>query len=167
MPDASGKMQFTGNRPSPMLYLGVGMVALLKDLLDFVGLGSLPAIGTIVTACFSFLIWMLLTLFDHSGGKGNRKQTQGLVLFFFSLVEGLGFGLNFLPVETLSVIVLYMMSKKAWKKEMKLQEGQMSKQQGQALAREIALERQRQRLREEEVLQQRQLQESRGPQKKV
>src|SRR3972149_2986775 len=43
------KMKFTGEKPSAMLYLGVAMVALLKDLVDFVGVGSLPGVGTVVT----------------------------------------------------------------------------------------------------------------------
>jgi len=115
----AGKAQFTGEKPSAMLYLGLSMIALLKDLLDFVGIGSLPAIGTVVTACFAVLIWMLMTLFDHSGGKHNNKMARGLVLLMFSLVEAVGFGLNFLPLETLTVTILYMMARSAWKKEQK------------------------------------------------
>lgn len=115
----AGKAEFTGEKPSAMLYMGLSSIALLKDLLDFVGVGSLPAIGTVVTACFAFLIWMLMTLFDRSGGKQNNKMARGLVLLFFSLVEAVGFGLNFLPLETLTVIVLYMMARGAWKKEQK------------------------------------------------
>jgi hypothetical protein len=115
----AGKAQFTGEKPSAMLYLGLGAIAFLKDLLDFVGIGSLPAIGTVVTACFAFLIWILMTLFDRSGGKQSNKMARGLVLMFFSLVEAVGFGLNFLPLETLTVSILYMMARSAWKKEQK------------------------------------------------
>lgn len=109
--------QFTGEKPSVRLYLGLACIALLKDLLDFVGVGSLPGLGTVVTACFAFLIWMLMTLFDRSGGKQNNKMARGLVLMFFSLVEAIGFGLNFLPLQTLTVVVLYIMARSAWKKE--------------------------------------------------
>lgn len=109
----------SGVKPSKMLYLGLGCIALLKDLLDLVGLGSLPGIGTIVTICFSFFIWMLMTLFDRSGGKSNNKMVRGLVLVGFSLVEAIGFGLNFLPIETVTVIALYIMAHRAWKREEK------------------------------------------------
>lgn len=93
------------------------MVALLKDLLDFVGVGSLPAIGTVVTICFTFLIWMLLSLFDRSSQytRSNMHLTRGLVVIGFGLVEAIGFGLNFLPIETAMVIVLYQMAKRAWR----------------------------------------------------
>ena len=110
-------LPFTGKKPSVLLYGGVGMIALLKDLLDLVGIGSLPGIGTIVTACFSFLMWMLLTLFDRSGGKHNKKMIQGAVILFFGLVEAVGFGLNFLPIQTLTVVILYHLARKNWKKE--------------------------------------------------
>lgn len=110
--------KFAGEKPSAFLYLGVGMVALLKDLLDLVGVGSLPGIGFVVTFCFTFLIWMLLTLFDQSsqGTKSNIQMTRGLVLLSFGLVEALGFGLNFLPIETTMVIVLYHLARKAYRR---------------------------------------------------
>jgi hypothetical protein len=111
--------KFTGVKPSLLLYLGLFFIAFLKDLLDFVGLGSLPGLGTVVTICFSFLIWMLMTLFDRSGGKSNKKMARGLVLIFFSLVEALFFGLNFLPIQSVTVVVLYIMARSAAKKEEK------------------------------------------------
>jgi len=119
--------QFTGVRPSFLLYLGVMMIALLKDILDLAGIGSLPGIGTIVTLCFTFFIWMLLTLFDHSGGKSSKKAARGLVLVSIGLVEGIGFGLNFLPIETITVVLLYIMAKRAATKEEKrlAQEGRV------------------------------------------
>lgn len=110
--------KFTGEKPSVLLYLGVAMIALLKDLLDFAGIGSLPGIGFVVTACFTFLIWMLLTLFDRSsqGAKSNIQLTRGLVTIGFGLVEMVAFGLNFLPIETVMVIVLYQLARKAYKR---------------------------------------------------
>lgn len=103
-------------KPSAMLYLGLAMIALLKDLLDLALVGSLPGLGTVVTALFGFVMWMLMTLFDRSGGKSNNKIARSLVLLFASLVEALGFGLNFLPIQTLIVAVLYMMARSAWKR---------------------------------------------------
>ena len=111
--------KFSGEKPSLVLYFGVGMLALLKDLLDFVGIGSLPGIGTVVTLCVTFLIWMLLTLFDRSGAKSNKQLARGIVMILVGLIEGIGFGLNFLPIETFMVVVLYVMAKNAWRKEEK------------------------------------------------
>ncbi|HLC95414.1 MAG TPA: hypothetical protein VJH89_02910 [Patescibacteria group bacterium] len=117
----SSRMQFTGERPSKMLYLGVAMIALFKDLLDFAGIGSLPAIGTVVTICLTFLIWILLAVFDQSSAntKSNMKTTRGLVVILFGLVEAIGFGLNFLPIETAMVIVLYWLANRAYKQAQK------------------------------------------------
>ncbi len=127
------RTKFTGEKPSLFLYGGVGMIALLKDLLDLVGIGSLPAIGTIVTICFTFLIWILLSVFDRSsrGTRSNMQVTRGLVVIFFGMVEALGFGLNFLPIETAMVFVLYISARKAWKeaKEEAEKEGISSKSQ--------------------------------------
>lgn len=94
------------------------MIALLKDLLDLVGIGSLPGIGTVVTICFGFLIWILLTVFDRSSQHTgmNIRLIRGLVTIFFTLIEAVGFGLNFLPIMTLTVIVLYQLAKRAYKK---------------------------------------------------
>lgn len=111
--------KFTGEKPSFLLYGGVGLIAILKDLLDLIGIGSLPGIGWVVTFCFTFLIWMLLTLFDRSGGKSNIKLIRGLVTIVFGLIEAVGFGLNFFPIETAMVVVLYILAKRAWKKAKK------------------------------------------------
>lgn len=113
------KPKFTGEKPSAMLYLGVAIIALFKDLLDLVLIGSLPGIGTAVTVCFTFLIWILLTVFDHSGAKDNRQMVRGQIAIFFGLVEAVGFGLNFLPIETVMVITLYAMAHREWKKAKK------------------------------------------------
>ncbi|MBI2439464.1 MAG: hypothetical protein HYV45_02600 [Candidatus Moranbacteria bacterium] len=109
--------QFTGKKPSIVLYTGVGCIALLKDLLDLVGIGSFPGIGTVVTLCFTFLIWMLLTLFDSSSKqtRSNMQLMRGLVVIGFGLIEAIGFGLNFMPIETAMVVLLYHLARKAWR----------------------------------------------------
>ncbi len=94
------------------------MIALLKDLLDFAGIGSLPGIGTVVTICFTFLIWILLAMFDRSSQhtRMNMFLVRGLVIIGFGLIEAVGFGLNFLPIMTAMVIVLYFLARRAYKK---------------------------------------------------
>lgn len=116
------------------------MIALLKDLLDFAGVGSLPGIGTVVTLCFTFLIWILLALFDRSSRhtRKNMALVRGLIVIAFGLIEGIGFGLNFLPLETLMVIVLYQLARHAWKEEQIRAEGEqrLSAEQARAERRE-------------------------------
>lgn len=124
------KTKFTGEKPSMILYLGISMIALFKDLLDLVGIGSLPAIGTVITFCLTFLIWMLFLVFDKSGGgnKANRAMVRGLILIFIGMVEGLFFGLNLLPIETATIIVLYFMARHAYKKAKKEHDDQVAQE---------------------------------------
>jgi hypothetical protein len=79
------------------------IVAVLKDLLDYVGIGSLPAIGTVVTLCASILIGFIILL---AGGGGKKQMAKYLILIAGTLIEML-FGLNFIPGETGMVIAIY------------------------------------------------------------
>jgi len=91
-------------------YLFVGMavaIAVLKDILDYVGLGSLPLIGTAVTIMATIFIAAAMYL---AGAKGQRKNKQ----FFkkaMAYIGGTGaefiFGLDFLPIETFMALYLY------------------------------------------------------------
>lgn len=88
-------------------------VALQKDLLDLAMIGSLPGIGSIVTICFSLLIFLLIHL-SRSEGRlmGSRFIVRmGLTMIFGSIVEGFAFGLNFLPIETMVVLIIYIMDR--------------------------------------------------------
>lgn len=105
----------TGEKPSLLLFAGITLAGLLKDTLDFIGIGSLPGIGLVVTACFSFFSFVLLLLFDRSGGRGNKRMAQGMVVTMGTLVEGIGFVVNFLPLQTLTAVFLYLISYKSWK----------------------------------------------------
>lgn len=94
-------------------YSPVFMLALLKDLLDLTGIGSLPVIGTIVTFCISLLIFLLFFLI-----KANTKlldtrffMRMGVTLLLGSAVEGFAFGLNFLPIETITMFIIFFMDR--------------------------------------------------------
>ncbi|MFZ1719944.1 MAG: hypothetical protein WAU28_01160 [Candidatus Moraniibacteriota bacterium] len=89
---------------APML-----MAAGFKDLLDLTGIGSLPGIGTVVTICASILIFFLALL--RGSFRGRMKYRKGIMLLVGTLVEAIGFGLNFLPIETLTVLAMYMIDK--------------------------------------------------------
>lgn len=115
------QQQGTGAKPSLILYLIVGMFAVLKDLLDFIGL--IPAIGTVISFVFgplmTLLIAGLLTL-DRSGSGSNFGAAKGFmrrlgVLLAAMMVDVLPI-INFLPITTLAVILLYWMAKREAKK---------------------------------------------------
>lgn len=88
---------------SLFLYLPAMAVAMFKDLLDFVFIGSLPVIGTVITAGLSFLIFALLFL----TGSKNQTSRRVIVLGLTTIVEGIFFGINFFPLETAAVFVIY------------------------------------------------------------
>jgi hypothetical protein len=84
-----------------------------KDLLDLAFIGSLPAVGTVVTFCVSIAIGFVL-LFDgisSSQRRVARRMTRKfLVLIGGTIIEVILFGLNFLPFEMITVGVIYWMS---------------------------------------------------------
>lgn len=87
-------------------------IALCKDLLDFVGVGSFPLIGWLVTAMASFLIFVVLFTTDSSSMASSRRMIQRIIVLAGSIVvEGLFFGLNFLPLETGAVFLLAFLDK--------------------------------------------------------
>lgn len=97
---------------SDIPYFFAIMAATLKDGLDLVLIGSLPAIGTIVTACASLFIGMMMFLGNIMQGEHDRTVFQSvllkqfLVLIFISIVEFV-FGIDFLPAETIGTIFIY------------------------------------------------------------
>ncbi len=92
------------------IYLAAIIVGIMKDLLDFVGIGSLPAIGTVITICASIFIGLMMLL---AGGGEKRKLVKGIFKRYFVLIGGTFaeflFGLNFFPIESAMIIVIYIM----------------------------------------------------------
>jgi len=115
------KIQDTFNAVSLMKYFdpfmdwlfGIALCfALFKDISDFVGLGSLPVIGTLVTFGVSFIIGMIMFITGSGGKRGNAKRViKSLAKRYGTLVAGTGvemfFGLNFFPIETAMVVVVF------------------------------------------------------------
>lgn len=86
----------------------------LKDILDLVGIGSLPAIGTALSICVSIFIFMMMLL---AGASSKSRMTKGfvqraLVLGGGTTVEAFMFGLNFVPVQTLTALGVYLITLK-------------------------------------------------------
>lgn len=105
--------KFSGEKPSTILYGIVMVIALLKDMLDMLGVtGFLIPVVMIFTFCFSALIYLLLMAFDRSGGSNNRKA---IVLLVTTVIEMVPL-LDFLPIETAAIFILYQLAKREWKK---------------------------------------------------
>jgi len=87
-------------------------LALFKDISDFVGLGSLPVIGTLITGGVSFIIGGIMFLTGSTGKVANAKRiAKSLIKKWGTLIAGTAiemlFGLNFFPIETLVVAVVF------------------------------------------------------------
>ncbi len=101
------------SKPGLIGYAPIFTVALFKDLLDLIGVGSLPGIGTVITFAFGLLIFLLLMLV-----RANKKLLDsrfllrmGVILIFGTAAEGFLFGLNFLPIETITIFIIYLMDR--------------------------------------------------------
>ena len=104
-------------------------LALLKDLLDLVLIGSLPGIGSIITFIFSlaivFLILLAGLLSVVTRGVEIKSMTRiwGVIKRLLVLTGGTGveelFGLNLLPWETGTVILIMWMHGREYKKAKK------------------------------------------------
>jgi hypothetical protein len=94
-----------------LAYIPAFGAAIFKDLLDPTGIGSLPAIGTVITINVSIFIFLMMLL---AGANGKNKIAKGMVKRSLVLIGGTGaemlFGLNFVPIETGAVVVIYIMA---------------------------------------------------------
>jgi hypothetical protein len=87
------------------------MAAMLKDISDYVAIGSLPLIGTALTlmASITIIVGMLV-----SGSYKSRKKNKALkgsikkwmILGGGTLME-IVFGINFLPMETITALLTF------------------------------------------------------------
>lgn len=94
-----------------MPYIIAFGAAILKDALDLAFIGSLPGIGTVLTICASILIFFMMLL---SGSGKKKKMAQGMIKKGLALLGGtifemIGFGLNFFPMQTATVLLVYLM----------------------------------------------------------
>ncbi len=93
------------------LYILALFFAIAKDFVDVVGIGSLPALGTVVSICCSIMIFLLILLAEGSSKRRYVKKTVNkyIVLIGGTLVEAFFFGLNLFPIEAITLIVVYIM----------------------------------------------------------
>ncbi len=123
-----GEAEIRKHHTSLLLYAPAFMVAGFKDMMDLVGIGSLPGIGTIVTLCCSILIFLLLfiTRTNKSLIQSRFLIRAGLILIFATLVEGLALGLNFLPIEIMTIYAIYWLDKHEGSKAAQAIQGTLS-----------------------------------------
>lgn len=110
------------------------MMALLKDILDPTAIGSAPPVGTILTLMVAITLGFAM-LICGTPIKSVRKNKMGAKEIALKVTRKWGtlaagtifetlFGLNFLPVETLTAFIIYIFILKerketyeAWQKE--------------------------------------------------
>ncbi|MCW1888486.1 MAG: hypothetical protein KIH67_002935 [Candidatus Moranbacteria bacterium] len=99
-------------KPTLFRYSPAIIVATLKDLLDLVGF-SLPVLSFVIAAIFGFLIFVLLLLAKtNSSLVEMRFVIRRAVIFICGfIIEAFLFGINFLPVEVLTVLLIYWVDK--------------------------------------------------------
>lgn len=118
-------------------------VALFSDLLDLAIITVIPGLSFIFTFISTSLLLIILTI---AGGASKRKQGRRIaarigILAVTGLIEGIAFGLNFLPFETFAVIAIYTIEIKERRKAMARQRRRMQARQKRANQEELALSR--------------------------
>ena len=103
-------------------YLPAGAVATLKDLSDWVLIGSIPVIGTLISLFCSVLIFILsLTAKKNSGLEDMGFIIRRLLIVAVGfLIEGFVFGVNFFPFEIATVFIIYLMDKHLSRKQIEI-----------------------------------------------
>lgn len=120
-------------RISDWMYWAALTAAIFKDTIDLITalIAGVPVIGaplailgTIITICVSIFIAMMMLLGSFSTGYGRIQQKiirSYLVLLFGTAAEML-IGVGFLPIETITVIIIYAMALLARKQAKKAKE---------------------------------------------
>jgi hypothetical protein len=95
-----------------IFFIGAIMMAVLKDISDFPGMGSIPVIGTVLTLMASItIIAGMLVSGSYKSGRKNKSNVKRAIKRWGTLAGGtlteLLFGVNFLPVETLTALITF------------------------------------------------------------
>jgi len=91
------------------------ILAILKDISDIFLIGSIWGLGTVISLCCSIMgglyIWLIGAGNARRKAKGifNGTMKRFLVLFGGTTIEIFGMGINFLPVQTITFILMYLM----------------------------------------------------------
>ncbi len=88
------------------------LAAVLKDILDLLEVTGIWYIIVIVlTFCVSIFIALMMLLGNsvNGVGKGQRKMIKSWLVLLAGTSAELIFGIDLLPIETLTVIIIYLM----------------------------------------------------------
>jgi magnesium-transporting ATPase (P-type) len=94
-------------------YAAAILGAILKDVLDFTGIGSLPLIGSVITICCSIFIFFMMLLGNLIQVEHDRTVFQSYVIkkygvLLVTTILELFFGLNFLPISTVGAFLIFL-----------------------------------------------------------
>ena len=82
--------------------------AMLKDILDF---SEATGIGYVIVIVFTFLcsIWiaMMMLLANGSAGRRQQKNIRSWLILLSGTTMKLIFGIDILPIETITVLIIY------------------------------------------------------------
>ena len=92
------------------MYFLALLAAIFKDLLDFIEFAGITYIIIIVlTICISIFIGMMMMLGSFSNGQGRAQQK--IIRSWLTLLTGttaeMVFGINILPIETMTVAIIW------------------------------------------------------------
>ncbi len=96
-------------QPRDVLVIIALIIALLKDFLDLTIVLALPGVGAVFAMLFAVLI-VVVFLLHASGAKHRRVRkmvTRSGIVMITGLIEGIFFGLNIFPLETVVVLLTY------------------------------------------------------------
>jgi hypothetical protein len=111
LPTMAKKMIFSVEIRDIFFIVAIGM-AMLKDVSDLFGIGSGPVIGTVITIMTSITIAVgMLVSGGYGSGKKNKNNAKRAIKKWGILAGGtmveMLFGINFLPVETLTALITF------------------------------------------------------------
>jgi hypothetical protein len=95
-------------KPTLLKYSPAFILSILKDLLDLAGF-SLPGISFIITTCFGIAIFVALYLAKTNRSLFEMKRIATFIVGY--LIEAFGFGPNLLPIQTLTVALIFILDR--------------------------------------------------------
>jgi len=89
------------------------LLAILKDVVDWMGLAILPGINDLIVWCISILTTLVMIFLGASGARTKVKVANSLVKKAITIIGGTICeelpGIDFLPIMTLTVLVAYIL----------------------------------------------------------
>lgn len=98
-------------KPHDIVYIIALLSAILKDILDFIevtGIGYILVIATtLMTAILIAMMMILGGFLDENKNRANQKITKKWLALGGGTLAEMLFGINFIPIETATVFLIY------------------------------------------------------------